>query len=134
MCEWVSGEAVKVDDDEVLILLGDMTDSHTDIRGQHKIGEDDGKALHRYHTPFEFVPTKIDAFDDYQFKFDTKKPDWWTDHHTSSAIRQLRAEAVRRYELLLGGGKWQGYIYLRNLTATGKLTQIVAGGSIYYAG
>src|ERR1035437_3637253 len=97
MCETMSAEAVKSSEAEVALKFGKNTDSHTKIREEHKIGEDTGKPFDRFHTPVECVPVRGFNFpDDFAFRFDAGKPDWWTDDHTASAMSQFGAEWKRR--------------------------------------
>ncbi len=132
MCEWISGEAVYVDEQTVRIYTCPDIDWHTDIRKIHNITEDNRGALHRRHTPVEFIPTtRLDDYDSYKLKWDAGKTDWWTGEHTIDAIRQFKVVAEKRYKRLLAGKKFDGYIFLNRLKDAGELQKIGASGHIY---
>jgi len=136
MCQFRSGEAMRVDDSEVKVLFSEREDSHTANRTAHRIGEDGGTGgLSRFYTPVEFVPTGgLYEWDKYEFRFDAGRPDWWTDSHTASAARQCLAEV--KSVLLTRAGKprktlaWKGDLYLGSLTTVPEGFAPQAGGNL----
>ena len=89
MCQAISGEAVLAGD-TVNVLTSDKTDSHTAIRAEHNIPEDSGGPSVIKHTPIELIPvTSLTELSGMEFRFDDKRPNWWTDDMIEEATRQL---------------------------------------------
>ena len=128
MCQAISGVAVKSDDDVKVYTLR-HSDSHEDLRKEYKIRDDGGAGATR-QTPVELVMVS-DLFkvEGMKFQFDDKRPDWWTDSMTESAIRQLHKAWMGRWV-----GKvleFKGDLFLRSLTTIPEGVTIKSGGDLY---
>ena len=93
MCEFKSGVAVRISENEIVVRVLDGQDSHTEIREAFKI-RDTGSALDRFHTPLELRPVKSFDLTDCKLVFDAGQPEWWTPAMTVQARRQLHAALV----------------------------------------
>ena len=97
MCEFKSGIAVKLNEEEVRVYTLPFIDSHTVIREKHGIKENGLGMLSNMSTPVELIPYGFPPnFKDsssWKFKFDSDKPDWWTEGMTEQATRQLMEAA-----------------------------------------
>ena len=97
MCEFKSGIAVKINEEEVRVYTLPLIDSHTLIREKHGIKENGFGMLSNMSTPVELIPHGFPPnFKDsssWKFKFDSDKPDWWTEGMTEQATRQLMEAA-----------------------------------------
>lgn len=72
-------------------------DSHPAIREALGIRNNDNDLLDRHQTPLEYVPRgALDDFSKYALVFDAGRPDWWTEAHTASAVRQFRDDIEPR--------------------------------------
>ena len=107
MCRSISGEAVLKDGERIKVYTSKVTDSHTEIRAEYNIREDDCGPAGARHTPVELVPmSSLTDVKGMEFRFDDMRPDWWTDDMTESAIRQLYQAMKKRWKgkvLKLGG-------------------------------
>jgi len=127
MCMFISGIAVKTEDGVKVYML-DNEDSHTKVREKYNIRDDDRPGSSR-QTPVEFVPVRgLEKPEDYDFRFDAEKPNWWTDDMTEAASRDMFTEAKRRMK----GGKirYDGYLFLSSLTSIPKGVKLSAGGNL----
>ena len=78
MCNWKSGIVVRVSEAECEVYTLSGQDSHTEIRKQHGISEDNG-ALSRAQTPVEFQPARgCEKLNQFDLVYDAGKPDWVT--------------------------------------------------------
>jgi hypothetical protein len=97
MCEFKSGIAVKINEEEVRVYTLPLIDSHTIIRKKHGIKENGLGMLSDMSTPIELIPQKFPPnfkqSSSWKFKFDDCRPDWWTDSMTEQATRQLMEAA-----------------------------------------
>ena len=97
MCEFKSGIAVRISEEEVRVYTLPFIDSHTEIREKHGIKENGFGMLSNMSTPVELVPHGFPPnFKDsssWKFKFDSDKPDWWIEGMTEQATRQLMEAA-----------------------------------------
>ena len=97
MCEFKSGIAVKLNEEEVRVYTLPFIDSHTVIREKHGIKENGFGMLSNMSTPVELIPHGFPPnFKDsssWQFQFDDCRPDWWTEGMTEQATRQLMEAA-----------------------------------------
>ena len=88
MCQHKSGIAVKRSETEITVYFLKQEDSHQKIRNH--FGLNDKSPLSRYQTPIEFIPVRgCETIDQYDFKFDDSRPEWWTDEMTEEAKRVL---------------------------------------------
>ena len=97
MCEFKSGIAVKLNEEEVRVYTLPLIDRHTIIREKHGIKENGLGLLSNMSTPVELSPESSPPnFKDsssWQFQFDDCRPDWWTEGMTEQATRQLMEAA-----------------------------------------
>ena len=148
MCQAISGIAVK-SGRTVVVYTSAKTDSHTEIREEHNIRDDDGPVA-QYQTPIELIPV-TDLFDinGMEFRFDAWRPDWWTGSMTRAATKQLHRSWMARWDgmtlkmesdVYLGSLKEipagvtieaGGYVDLRNLKEMPAGVTIEAGGYVY---
>jgi len=129
MCQFKSGIAVKISEDEVKIYTLKGEDSHTKIRKEYNIRDGIGAGASR-QTPVELVPVRgLLKKEDYDFVFDAGKPDWWTDNMTVSAKAQLFS-AIKA-EIINNKIKYKGSLNLSRLTSLPKGITLKAGRYIY---
>jgi hypothetical protein len=125
MCHFRSGEAV-LRDGILTVLTCPDTDSHTEIRARHGMGEDRG-FVETYHTPLELIPVRgLFSIEDYDFVFDAGKPSWWKDEFTETARRQL----FESIEFAERGLNFSGNLDLRRLTSLPENVELSAGGGL----
>ena len=125
MCQHKSGIAVKVSEVEVKVYFLAGEDLHQKIRDHFSLN--DSSALSRYQTPIEFIPVRgIEAIEQYEFKFDDSRPEWWTDDMTEEAKRVLFAAS----QVDLKSKKFIGDLDLGSLTTLPANAKLTAGGSL----
>ena len=102
MCEFKSGIAVRISEEEVRVYTLPLIDSHTVIRERHGIKENGLGMLSNMSTPVELIPHGFPPnFKDsssWKFNFDSDKPGWWTEGMTEQATRQLMEAAKADFE------------------------------------
>ena len=129
MCRFRSGVAVyNATDGSVKLYTLPGEDSHTKIREHYHIRDNGGPAASR-QCPVEYVPhSALDHWASYEFCFDAFRPDWWTQEHTDSVIRQFQADIHR----LLKRKKWNwgGDLYLDSLTSLPEGVALSAGRAL----
>jgi len=129
MCQTISGIAVKTGD-TVMVYMSKKSDSHSDIRQEYKIRDDNSPIAGR-QTPVELIPvTSLTDIDGMKFKFDDVKPDWWTDDMTEEAIRQLYQALNRRWDKSKTVFSFPGDLDLGNLVSIPEGVTLKAGGSL----
>ena len=127
MCQKISGIAVlNQERTDVKVYTSKKSDSHTDIRAEHGIRDDNSPIADR-QTPIELIPkTSLTKLDGMKFIFDDCCPDWWTDNMTDSAIRQLFFALKDRWD---GDTlSFDGDLDLRSLTSIPEGVTLSAGG------
>ena len=127
MCQHKSGIVVKVSETECKVFCLPGEDSHSKIRDAFNIS--DTALLGRYHTPVEFVPVRgVSAIEDYDFKFDAGKPDWWCQQFEDEAKRVLFAQSQEDVM-----GSFVGNADFRSLTSAKGLEALASvGGDAYF--
>ena len=133
MCQFKSGEAVKISESEVKVLTTYLQDSHTEIRKVHSIREDSGSPSDKFHTPVELIPSRLD-FDDpsaWELVFDDAKPDWWTDSMTEQATSQLLSAAKFDFDDWAKGKPVKGSLCLNGLISIPEGFNPTVGGDLY---
>ena len=128
MCQFKSGIAVKISEDDVKIFTLKGEDSHTEIRKEYNIRDGVGAGSTR-QTPVELIPVRgLLKKEDYKFVFDAYRPDWWTDNMTVSATNQLFSAVLA--EIVNNTIKYEGSLDLRSLTTLPKGITIEVGENI----
>jgi len=128
MCQFKSGVAVKISEDDVKIFTLKGEDSHTEIRKEYNIRDGVGAGSTR-QTPVELIPVRgLLKKEDYKFVFDAYRPDWWTDNMTVSATNQLFSAVLA--EIVNNTIKYEGSLDLRSLTTLPKGITIEVGENI----
>ena len=125
MCKCISGIAV-LSNGKVKIYTSVKSDSHSDIREEYGIRDDNSPIADR-QTPIELVPiTGLTELKDMEFRFDDCRPSWWTDNMTDDAKRQLFRALKNRWD----GNKFEfiDYLYLSSLTSIPEGVTLSAGG------
>jgi len=129
MCKFKSGVAVKINEDDVKIYTLRGEDSHTEIRNEYNIRDDDGAGATR-QTSVELIPVRgLSKKEDYDFIFDAGKPDWWTDNMTISAVNQLFSAV--KVEIVNNTIKYKGNLELNSLTTLPKSIILESDWNIY---
>ena len=123
MCQTISGVAV-LTGDTVKVYTSKTSDSHSNIREEHSIRDDGG--VGERQAPVEFLPGKaLTEFDDWTFRFDDARPDWWTDTMTDAAQRQM----IRAFRARFGkNGHCGGSLDLRGTGITTLPDGLTVGG------
>jgi len=131
MCRFRSAVAIlNVSDQTVSLKMLPKEDSRQKIRTKFRI-RDDGTPAASRQTSLEYVPQKtLSNFASYKLVFDAGQPDWWTQEHTESAVRQFQDD-IRRILADPNGLHWYGNLYLRSLTTLPKDAKITAG-NVYF--
>jgi len=129
MCQFKSGVAVKISEDDVKVFTLKGEDGHTEIRKEYNIRDGMGAGSTR-QTPVELIPIRgLLKKEDYNFIFDADRPDWWTDNMTVSATNQLFSAVLA--EIVNNTIKYKGYLDLDSLTTLPKGITLEVGNSIY---
>jgi hypothetical protein len=141
MCMGISCVAVKTPD-EVIAKWGDRAvtdesrDSHSSIRGLHKIPESNGGPAASRCASVECWPT-TDLADAETYRIvpdePTAPPSWWDDEAIASIRKQLHAEVARRMELVKREGFWPGSLKL-DVKFKGKMSVVKIGGNADFGG
>jgi len=125
MCQHKSGIVVRVDETTCKIFCLPREDSHSKIREHFNLSDD--SLLGRFQTPVEFVPVRgLDKIEDYDFKFDDNKPDWWRDEFEAEAKRVLFAQSQ-----LDIADVFPGKLDLKSLTTLPAGCKLEAGFTLY---
>ena len=135
MCQFKSGIAVRISESEVKVRTLPFEDSHTNIREQFNINEDN-LGLSRYSTHVELIPTKLDFEDQscWELVFDDKKPDWWTEGMTNQCIDRLLKAAKEDFDVIMSGKEHTGNLALMNLTSISSGFNPTVGGYLDLGG
>ncbi|MFA5186953.1 MAG: hypothetical protein WC551_10775 [Patescibacteria group bacterium] len=107
------------------------SDSHEKIREKYSIRDGLGASA-SLQTPLEYYPTtNLYDFSTYKFEFDDKRPEWWTDEMTESAIRQFQSDIN-----FIIKSEFEGFgdLDLRGLTSLPENAKLTAGGHLYLSG
>ena len=130
MCQTISGIAVK-SGDTVKVYTSSKSDSHTDIREEFHI-RDDNSPIANNQTPVELIPkTSLTEIGGMNFIFDAGRPDWWTDDMTEEATRQLYHDLMRRWNNERTVFSFEGDLDLRSLKSIPEGVTLEAGGNLY---
>ena len=140
MCEFKSGIAVRISEEEVRVYTLPLIDSHTVIREKHGIKENGLGLLSNMSTPVELIPQSLHPnfkkISSWKFKFDADKPDWWTEGMTEQATRQLMEAAKADFENdnekeQLEAVKQDGYAidYIKNPSEAVQLAAVKQNGN-----
>lgn len=127
MCQTISGIAVLANG-EIRVYTSAESDSHTAIRQEFHIRDDDGPGASR-QTPVELVPVRgVLRVEDMEFGFDSCRPNWWTDEYTEQATAQLFTAFRMRWS---GRAlKFCGDLYFDRLTSLPAGVRLLAGGNL----
>ena len=139
MCEFKSGIAVKLNEEEVRVYTLPLIDSHTLIREKHGIKENGLGMLSNMSTPVELIPRRFPLnfkkSSYWQFKFDADKPDWWIEGMTKQAVRQLMEAAKADFENdnekeQLAVVKWNSnaIVYIKNPSEAVQMAAVKQNG------
>jgi len=128
MCQTIAGVAV-LTGDMIKVFTSSKTDSHTEIRKEFNI-RDDNSPIALRQTPVELIPIEslIDV-SGMKFVFDDQKPDWWTDSMTDEAIRQLYQALKNRWENNVLN--FQGSLFLQSLTSIPEGVTLNVGDNLF---
>ena len=127
MCKCISGIAVK-SGDSVKVYTSSKSDSHSDIRDEFNIRDDNSPVADR-QTPVELIPvTSLTDVSGMEFMFDDERPDWWTDNMTDDATRQLYRALKMRWDGNVFS--FDGHIVLNSLASIPEGVTITAGGHV----
>lgn len=97
MCLTIAFIATCVND-TVDIIVSNKTDSHSEIRKEFNVRDDDGVGATR-QTPCELIiGGNMLSIEDTEFVFDDTRPEWWTDDMTEIVIRKAWAAWKRRWK------------------------------------
>ena len=125
MCHHKSGIVVKVDETTCKVFCLPGEDSHSKIRDHFKLS--DTSLLGRFQTPVEFIPVRgAEKIEDYVFKFDDTKPNWWREEFADEAKIVLFSQSqIDLAEEFLGS------LDLSSLTSANGLEALaIVGGSL----
>ena len=133
MCQFKSGLVRRVDESTVEVLMLPFEDSHEKLR-EHFGGLRDTNGLARFVAPVEYVPIRSakDDPEDWKFKFNAERPEWWTDGMTEQARDQMHRAAISQIkEACVTGWKWSADF--RSLTSAAGLENLATiGGSAFF--
>ena len=132
MCQMISGIAVLTDGDKIKVYTSETSDSHSDIREEFGIRDDNSPIADR-QTPVELIPVEsLTDVNGMEFRFDAGKPNWWTDDMTDETVRQLYRALKNRWNKDRTVFEFAGHINLNNLrTIPAGITMKSGGGGIY---
>jgi len=120
--------------DETVTLYFADDESHSTIREEHHI-PDGTDAESQWQTRVEYVPgERFLDLDCWKFRFDAGRPAWWTDEHTSEAVRQFRAELDPRLARLRESGEWPLPLRFVGEIPADLAAMLVRCGDIYAPG
>ena len=127
MCQHKSGIAVKRSETEITVYFLKQEDSYQKIRDHFGIIDAGPLAINQ--TPVEFVPVRgCEKIEDYDFRFDDSRPDWWKDEMTDEARRVLFAASQVDIR-----GEWKGgRADFRSLTDAKGLSSLTSIGRQAY--
>ena len=105
MCSFKSGVPVYKSLTEVTLYTIKGEDSHTVIKEKYNIPDDFSRDGMR-HCTAEYKPgansslcdPESNNWLDWEFVFDSERPNWWNEEHTKSAICQLRKAVLSEWE------------------------------------
>ena len=119
MCNWKSGIVVRVSEAECEVYTLSGQDSHTEIRKQHGISEDNG-ALSRAQTPVEFQPARgCEKLNQFDLVYDAGKPDWVT----PEMEERIKAKMFEATQADLQLTVWLGSLSVSGTFTAPKLTK-----------
>ncbi len=134
MCQVISGEAVFAAE-RLTVFTSKKTDSHTDIRAENNIREDDGSPSSVRHTPVELVfGTSLIDLEGAKFCFDAGRPAWWTEEMTEEATRQLFSAWKSRWQVWGEKLDFPGSLDLSSVTSIPEGVSLTAGDYLDLSG
>ncbi len=127
MCETISGKAVLLDDNTIKVYTLRDSDSHTDIEKAFGIKDTEISLYRHKQTSVELIPvTSLTDISGMKFKFDDKRPDWWTEEMTEFAKQELFNAFRSRWDGNVYNFK--GDAYFSSLKSIAENTTITSGG------